>query len=61
MKLFPSEIEFASPEKVLAADAVLILTEWDEFSNLDYRDKIIIDGRNVAKAKEAKIYEGICW
>jgi UDPglucose 6-dehydrogenase len=61
MKLFPSEIEFASPEKVLEAEAILILTEWDEFNSLDYRSKIVIDGRMIAKAKEARIYEGICW
>jgi UDPglucose 6-dehydrogenase len=61
MKLFPSEIEFASPEKVLEAEAILILTEWDEFNRLDYRSKIVIDGRMIAKAKEARIYEGVCW
>jgi UDPglucose 6-dehydrogenase len=61
MRLFPSEIEFASPEKVLDADAILILTEWDEFNSLDYKGKIVIDGRRIAKAKEAKIYEGVCW
>jgi len=43
------------------ADAVMILTEWDEFNTLDYRGKIVIDGRRVLKAREAKIYEGICW
>lgn len=61
MKLFPREIEFGSPDKVLGADAILILTEWDEFDSLDYTGKIVIDGRRIAKAKEARIYEGICW
>jgi len=60
-RLFRHEIEFASPEKVLAADAILILTEWDEFNSLDYRSKIVIDGRRIPKAREARIYEGICW
>lgn len=54
-------IDYTSSEEVLAADAILILTEWDEFNNLDYRDKIVIDGRMIPKAKEARIYEGICW
>lgn len=61
MKVYPQNIEYASPERVLSADAVLILTEWDEFENLDYRGKIVIDGRNIKTAREAKIYEGICW
>jgi len=60
-KMFPNKIVYSSKEEVMAADAVMILTEWDEFSNLDYRDKIVIDGRMIPKAKEARIYEGICW
>jgi UDPglucose 6-dehydrogenase len=51
-----------SASEVLAADAVLIVTEWKEFENLDYRNKIIIDGRRIEKAqKEAAVYEGVCW
>lgn len=61
MKLFPREIEFGSSERVLEADAILILTEWDEFNSLDYKDKIVIDGRRITKAEEAKVYEGVCW
>jgi UDPglucose 6-dehydrogenase len=59
-KLFP-DIAYVTKEEVLDCDAVLILTEWPEFNELDYRGKIIIDGRRVLKAKEARIYEGICW
>jgi Predicted UDP-glucose 6-dehydrogenase len=59
--LFP-QVEYASPEDVLNADAVLIVTEWQEFESLDYRGRIVIDGRRVAKARdEAAIYEGVCW
>jgi len=59
---FP-DIHFAeTAEEVLATDAILIVTEWKEFENLDYRGKIIIDGRRIEKArKESKIYEGVCW
>lgn len=60
-RLFNGHIKYSSPEEVLAADATLILTEWDEFNNLDYRDKVVIDGRMIPKAKEAKAYEGVCW
>lgn len=59
-KIFP-QIEYVSPEEVLRSDAILILTEWSEFNELDYTGKIVIDGRRILKAKEAKIYEGVCW
>jgi UDPglucose 6-dehydrogenase len=61
-KRYPEmNIDFVSKEEVLKADAVLIMTEWQEYENLNYRGKIIIDGRGIEKAKEAGIYEGICW
>lgn len=59
-RLFP-QIEYVSPEEVLKCDAVLILTEWEEFERLDYRGKIVIDGRRISKAREARIYEGVSW
>lgn len=58
--LFP-QVEYTTATRVLQSDAVLILTEWPEFEKLDYSGKIVIDGRKITKAKEAKIYEGICW
>ena len=46
----------------LALTAVAAIGYWIvEFENLNYKGKIVIDGRNVLKAKEAKIYEGVCW
>ncbi len=56
-------IEYAkSARETLDADAVMIVTEWDEFKELDYSGKIVIDGRRVEKAmSEAGIYEGVCW
>jgi len=59
-KLFP-EIEYTTPEGVLTCDAILIVTEWEEFEHLDYSGKIVIDGRRILKAREARIYEGVCW
>jgi len=58
--LFP-QIEYVTKEEILNCDAILIITEWEEFNHLDYRGKVVIDGRRVLKAKEARIYEGICW
>jgi UDPglucose 6-dehydrogenase len=60
-KLFP-QIEYtSSAENVLNADAVLVVTEWDEFEELDYTEKVVIDGRMIERARKAAIYEGVCW
>jgi UDPglucose 6-dehydrogenase len=58
-KLFPS-VEYVSEEEVLNSDVTLIITEWEEFNSLDYKDKVIIDGRGISKAREARIYERVC-
>lgn len=58
-KLFP-QIEYTDREQVLRCDATLILTEWEEFNDLDYKG-IVIDGRRITKARGARVYEGICW
>ncbi|MFC2058765.1 UDP-glucose dehydrogenase family protein [Chloroflexota bacterium] len=59
-KLFP-QIEYTTKTEVLNSDAILIVTEWEEFSEIDYNGKIVIDGRRIKKAEGARIYEGICW
>ena len=59
-KIFP-QIEYTSATEVLDCGAIMIVTEWEEFEHLDYRGKIVIDGRRVRKAREAVIYEGVCW
>jgi len=59
-KLFP-HVEYTTAEEVLNCDAILIVTEWEEFELLDYRGKLVIDGRRILKAREAMIYEGVCW
>ena len=60
-KLFPKIIYCDYAEDILNSDAVLILTEWDEFKKLDYRGKIVIDGRRLEEAKKARVFEGVCW
>ena len=61
-RVFPQITYASGPDEVLGADAVLILTEWREFEGLDYRERTVIDGRRLEKAKaEAAVYEGVCW
>jgi len=61
-KVFPQITYASSASAVLEADAVLILTEWDEFEDLDYHGKVVIDGRRLeAPRRQAAIYEGVCW
>ncbi|NJE30174.1 UDP-glucose/GDP-mannose dehydrogenase family protein [Thermococcus sp. 18S1] len=57
-------ITYAStPEEVLnSTDVILIVTEWQQFEELDYSGKIVVDGRRVRAAERtARIYEGVCW
>jgi UDPglucose 6-dehydrogenase len=59
--LFPT-IEYSkSATEILSSDAILITTKWKEFTTLDFEGKIVIDGRRLTQAKNAKIYEGVCW
>lgn len=61
-KLFPQVNYCSNADEVLDSDAILIVTEWKEFKNLNYKGKIVIDGRRIEKAEnEAAIYEGVCW
>ncbi len=65
-QLYPEEPErlqyFSSPfEAAEKANALLVLTEWDEFGNLDLKkvkeamaNPIIVDGRNVFNPEEVK-------
>ncbi len=59
--LFPTIEYCASAVDVLSSDAVLITTKWKEFTTLDFKEKIVIDERRLAQAKNAKEYEGVCW
>jgi UDPglucose 6-dehydrogenase len=61
-RYFPNLEYCTSAAEVLDSDAVLILTEWQEFEKLDYSGKIVVDGRGMEAArKTAKVYEGVCW
>jgi UDPglucose 6-dehydrogenase len=60
--LFPDIRYVDTAKETCESDAVVIVTEWDEFSHLNYNGKIVIDGRRILKAREeALVYEGVCW
>jgi UDPglucose 6-dehydrogenase len=59
-KLFPT-ISYVTIDEAMKSDAILILTDCAEFKELDYHGKVVIDGRRIDKAREARIYEGVCW
>jgi UDPglucose 6-dehydrogenase len=52
-----------NPQELIdIVEAVVIATEWSEYENLNYKDKIVVDGRRVERARRtAKVYEGLCW
>jgi UDPglucose 6-dehydrogenase len=53
---------FSGQEAVDKASVVLILTEWPEFRNINYGDKLVIDGKNLFEGKNLpKNYQGVCW
>ncbi|MEO0160486.1 MAG: UDP-glucose/GDP-mannose dehydrogenase family protein [candidate division WOR-3 bacterium] len=63
-KLFPNIMYGNDKYEVLKnANALLILTEWDEFKNVDFgkmrelmRTPIIVDGRNIFECEEVRKY-----
>ena len=60
--IFPDITYCIKAEETLESDAILITTIWDEFKDLDFSEKLVIDGRLLKKAqKTAKTYEGVCW
>lgn len=65
-KVFGNRIEYAnSADNALRkSELALILTDWGEFSNLDFskmKERIVIDARNVVKNRNGIDYEGLCW
>jgi UDPglucose 6-dehydrogenase len=65
-RVFPT-IEYSgeAEDALKGADACLVMTEWDEFKQLEsefekMKKKVVIDGRRVIKAKNID-YEGLCW
>jgi UDPglucose 6-dehydrogenase len=61
-KQYPMITYCSTKDEILASDAILILTLWDEFKSMNFKGIIVIDGRGLNEAKKtAQIYEGVCW
>jgi len=60
-KILGDKITYAEniKEVIDKSDAVLLATEWDEFKNLDFKNKVVIDGRRMNP--ESENAEGLCW
>lgn len=54
-------------EAISGSDACLVLTEWEEFKDLENKDfdtmqnKIIIEGRKALNPNRVGQFEGVCW
>jgi UDPglucose 6-dehydrogenase len=64
---FP-DFEYAdsAPEAFAAAQAVMVVTDWDEFAALDEEfdrmaDLALIDGRRIVEPRDGITYEGLPW
>jgi len=60
-KLYPQVNYVSTAADALAADAVLITTEWEEFESLNYAGKTVVDGRRIERARDGSTYDGVCW
>lgn len=62
-RIFSGVDYFDSAQKLIdESDVIFVLTEWEHFSKLDFKDKMVFDGRNIFKnSPKPKNYEGICW
>ena len=58
-RIFPQANYFPSAQEAIRnSDIVLIVTDWPEFSGLDYGSKIVVDARNVfGNAKRPQNYD----
>jgi UDPglucose 6-dehydrogenase len=60
-RIFP-DINYtkSGQEAVDKSEAVLLVTDWPEFNDITYGNRLVIDGKRVLK-KPTSNYEGICW
>jgi UDPglucose 6-dehydrogenase len=63
MKAFFPDIQYSdSAQKVVdESEVVFILTAWKDYIGLDYKDRLVLDGRNLLTENRPLNYEGLCW
>ncbi|MBC7108498.1 MAG: UDP-glucose/GDP-mannose dehydrogenase family protein [Methanomassiliicoccales archaeon] len=60
--IFPQVDYRDGPQDVINdSEVVIILTDYEEFIDLDYAGKIVIDGRGIIPSRACGEYEGMCW
>jgi len=67
-ELFPDLLYCKTAREALrSSDACLVLTEWEDFKNLEDKDfgvmknRVIIEGRKALNPNKVKDFEGVCW
>ncbi len=67
-ELFPGLLYCKTAREALrGSDACLVLTEWEDFKNLEDKDfsvmknRVIIEGRKALNPNKVKDFEGVCW
>jgi UDPglucose 6-dehydrogenase len=65
-EFFKDKIDYTTsiPDALKDADFCMIVTEWDEFKNVDFspmKEKKVFDGRNILENRKDVDYEGLCW
>jgi UDPglucose 6-dehydrogenase len=55
-------IYLSNPNELIERSEVLfVLTDWPEFNDLDYKEKLIFEGKRVLDKKKHKNIIGVCW
>jgi len=48
-------------EAIDKSEIILLLTDWPQFKELNFKDKFVVDGRYIVPKEKRNKYEGICW
>ncbi len=67
-ELFPGLLYCKTAREALrGSDACIVLTEWEDFKNLEDKDfsimknRVIIEGRKALNPNKVRDFEGVCW
>ncbi len=61
-KVFPGISYRDSAQKAVdESEIVFFVTAWPHFSKIDFKNRIVIDGRGVPRERRPENYDAICW